>query len=107
MSQWLQVSMGAFGGFSVIVIVITFLLVMSSHLITLVKYPWGRSLRVFSECLYLYFCDNFYEQTEERGRVGVEGESDVDFMGSVLQMSFFVVGQVMFPHHSDQMSQSL
>ena len=64
--------MVAFGGFSVIVTVITFLLVMSSHLTTLVKYPWGRSLMVFSECLYLYFCDNFYERTEERGRVGVK-----------------------------------
>ena len=26
-------------------------------------------------------CDNFYERTEEWGRVGVEGESGVDFMG--------------------------
>ena len=28
-------------------------------------------------------CDNFYERTEEWGRVGVEGESGVDFMGGV------------------------
>ena len=26
-------------------------------------------------------CDNLYEQTEEWERVGVEGESGVDFMG--------------------------